>query len=312
MRCCAHSRRAFTVDAGDDAAWWLKKPPLTAEKNPLLGRWTRKSASQANSSDPFAALAAMAKGGLCEMFFGDGVFEFRPTALIGIDRGGHQQELDQVEYRGDARQVAVIPKTTFKLMVFDFDGPDRINWQGQNCAMVRVNAAAGAASAAPAAARPVPATARPETPQSAASAAAAPADKEAVLSLAAGFGSANGFNPLVGSKFMVLRHSAEAALTKAGFHPTAGMSTYKAWQLECQRGTPACKKGADGLRADGLGILQTDAKGTARTPPLAVGTYYVFGSARQGEREMYWDLRVELKPGANAITLDQRNASPMK
>jgi hypothetical protein len=37
----------------------------------------------------------------------------------------------------------VIPKTTFKLMVFEFDGPDRINWQGQDCVLTRVGAAAG-------------------------------------------------------------------------------------------------------------------------------------------------------------------------
>ena len=41
------------------------------------------------------------------------------------------------EYRGDARRVAVIPKTTYKLIVFDFDGPNRINWAGQDCVLVR-------------------------------------------------------------------------------------------------------------------------------------------------------------------------------
>jgi len=34
--------------------------------------------------------------------------------------------------------VVVVPKTTVRLMVFDFDGPDRINWSGQNCVLVRV------------------------------------------------------------------------------------------------------------------------------------------------------------------------------
>ena len=117
---------------------WSKRPPLPPERNPLLGRWTRPPTRGGNSSDPFAALQALAKGGLCEVLFGGGTFEFRPTTLVGFDNRTRPQELDQVEYRGDAKQVVVIPKTTIKLIVFDFDGPDRINWSGQNCVLVRV------------------------------------------------------------------------------------------------------------------------------------------------------------------------------
>ncbi len=124
---------------------WSKRPPLLPERNPLLGRWTRPPTRGGNSSDPFAALQALAKGGLCEAMFGGGTFEFRPTTLVGFDKRTSAQELDQVEYRGDAKQVVVIPKTTFKLIVFDFDGPDRINWSGQNCVLVRVGPASRAA-----------------------------------------------------------------------------------------------------------------------------------------------------------------------
>jgi hypothetical protein len=120
---------------------WLKRPPLPASQNPLLGLWTRP---QATSSDPFAQLTALMKGGPCELFFsGDAVFEFKPDAMVGIDkRTRHAEPLDQVEYRGDAKRVVVIPKTTLKLIVFDFDGPDRIQWAGQNCSLSRVNATA--------------------------------------------------------------------------------------------------------------------------------------------------------------------------
>ena len=81
------------------------------------------------------------------MFFGGGVFEFRPDRLVGMDARTREQELDRVEYRGDAKRVVVIPKTTFKLIEFDFEGPDRINWASQNCVLVRVGAAAGGAPA---------------------------------------------------------------------------------------------------------------------------------------------------------------------
>src|SRR6187551_3070732 len=67
-------------------AAWQKKPPLPPEQNPLLGaKWTRPASTQGNSSDPFAALAAMAKGGLCDVLFGGGTFEFRTDRLMGMD-----------------------------------------------------------------------------------------------------------------------------------------------------------------------------------------------------------------------------------
>ena len=124
---------------------WLKRPPLPAAQNPLIGQWTRPMA-RANPNDPFAQLGALMKGGLCEVFFsGDAVFEFRPNALVGIDKRSRRAEpLDTVEYRGGGKQVVVIPKTTFKLLVFDFDGQDRITWSGQNCVLTRVSAASQA------------------------------------------------------------------------------------------------------------------------------------------------------------------------
>lgn len=125
---------------------WLKRPPLPPDRNPLLGKWQRPSTGAQNSSDPFASLAALAKGGMCEMLFGGGTFEFRPTKLVGFDKRTSEQELDQVEYRGGGKQVVVLPKTTVRLMVFDFDGPDRINWAGQNCVLVRVGPAPSSAS----------------------------------------------------------------------------------------------------------------------------------------------------------------------
>ena len=129
-------------------AMWEKRPALPPDRNPLLGKWTRPASTRTNSSDPFAALAAMAKGGLCEVLFGGGIFEFRPDRLVGMDERTPPQELDRVEYRGDAKRVVVLPKTTFKLIEFDFEGPDRINWASQKCVLVRVGAASSSASAA--------------------------------------------------------------------------------------------------------------------------------------------------------------------
>ena len=125
---------------------WLKRPPLAPERNPLIGTWTRPGAPASASNDPFAQLGEMMKGGLCAvMFSSDGLFEFKPGALVGIDKRTRRADvLDQLEYRGDAKRVVVIPKASFKLMVFDFEGPDRVQWAGQNCTLVRVGTQAAA------------------------------------------------------------------------------------------------------------------------------------------------------------------------
>ncbi|MEP6609448.1 MAG: hypothetical protein ABJA83_12315 [Burkholderiaceae bacterium] len=123
-------------------AMWEKRPALPADRNPLLGsKWMRPASTRSNSSDPFAAIQAMAKGGLCDVLFGGGVFEFRADRLVGMDARTTEQELDRVEYRGDAKHVVVLPKTTFKLMEFDIESPDRINWASQKCVLVRAGAA---------------------------------------------------------------------------------------------------------------------------------------------------------------------------
>ena len=119
---------------------WLKSPPLPPDRNPLLGRWMRPPTAKVGSSDPYAQFQALAKGGRCEMLFGGGTFEFRPTTLVGFDARTSERELDKVEYRGGGKQVVVVPRATARLIVFDFDGPDRVNWSGQNCVLVRVGA----------------------------------------------------------------------------------------------------------------------------------------------------------------------------
>ena len=117
---------------------WQKKPALPPEQNPLLvGKWTRPASTQGKSSDPFAALTAMAKGGLCDVLFGGGTFEFRTDRLVGMDARTPPQELDRVEYRGDSKHVVVIPRKSLKLMEFDVEGPNRINWKSQKCVLVR-------------------------------------------------------------------------------------------------------------------------------------------------------------------------------
>ncbi len=307
---------------------WLKRPPLPPERNPLLGRWTRPPSGKENSSDPFAALQALAKGGLCELFFGGGTFEFRATTLVGSDARTSEQELDKVEYRGDAKQVVVLPKTTVRLMVFDVEGPNRINWSGQNCALVRVGAASRSASATSTAPPQDAATASSSASSSKGTAAAASsgapsiarasdgstgnvASRGTLLSLVAGLQYPSGkYFPLAGTTFYVLKENLDAVLARGGVQAPSGVSPLRAWILACEAQQSAtCSQGNRAFETNTVATLRTDLQGRAELGTLSAGTYYVYGgNQRYQQRNVLWNVRVDVRDGANnAVKLDQAN-----
>jgi hypothetical protein len=308
---------------------WLKRPPLPPDRNPLLGQWTRPATGKANSSDPFAALQALAKGGLCEVVFGGGTFEFRPNTLVGSDAQTRGQELDQVEYRGEAKHVVVIPKTTFKLMVFDFDGPDRINWSGQNCVLVRVAPGARNASAASSAPPQInaPNAIAPESSRKEATSPASPgatsiarapvsdaksvASHGTMLSLVAGLQYPSGkYFPLAGTTFYILKENLDAALARGGVQPPPGVSPLRAWLTACEAKQDAvCAQGNRVFEASTVATLRTDLQGQAELGTLNPGTYYVYGgNQRYQQRNVLWNVRVDMREGANnSVKLDQAN-----
>ena len=307
---------------------WSKRPPLPPDRNPLLGIWKRPPSGPRNSSDPFAALQALAKGGLCEVLFGGGTFEFRPTTLVGFDQRTSEQELDRVEYRGDAKQVVVLPKTTVRLMVFDFDGPDRINWSGQNCVLVRVGPASRGASPAPSAQPQHMATAaasessrKAATPPASSGAASIAhasnsgtsgiASRRTLLSLAAGLQYPSGkYFPLAGTTFYVLKENLDAALARGGMQPPPGVSPLRAWIRACEAKQDAtCSQGNRVFEASTVATLRTDLQGQAELGTLNAGTYYVYGGhQRYQQRNVLWNVRVDVREGANnSVKLDQAN-----
>ena len=295
-------------------AMWEKRPALPPDRNPLLGKWTRPASTRTNSSDPFAALAAMAKGGLCEVLFGGGIFEFRPDRLVGMDERTPPQELDRVEYRGDAKRVVVLPKTTFKLIEFDFEGPDRINWASQKCVLVRVGAASSSASAAKpatsagAAASSGASATRPET---AASAATTPSGSTAGGVLAFSVGAPSADNKVAGRTLWVLKQDAQVALIRGGLKSTPYATVLQNWMRACAEKTPDCEKGIRALQAFSVGYVTTDANGHAQAP-LPAGRYWVLSDAKVGGKRMMWHELVDVKAGNQSLTLDQRNAMPVE
>ena len=282
-------------------AMWEKRPALPPDRNPLLGKWMRPPSTRPNPSDPFGAVTALAKGGLCEALFGGGVFEFRPDRLIGMDERTREQELDRVEYRGDAKHVVVLPKTTLKLIEFDFEGPDRINWASQKCVLVRVGAASSSASTrAPAAA-------------ASATGAAAPSGLLRCGRCACDFGR----RAVRGKK---QRCRTQVSCIEAG---PSGRLDPRRLEVDAVRlgpaelgaglprnRTPDCEKGARALQPYIVGVATTDANGRAQTT-LPDGRYWVLGDAKVGDKRLMWHELVDLK-GDRSVTLDLRNAQPVE
>ena len=133
-----------------------------------------------------------------------------------------------------------------------------------------------------------------------------------ILSLASGFAAEPGNDsPLDGAQFILAKESFETVLRKTGLQPAPGTSAIKLWTTGCESRQPICQQGFVGLMAVGVGGVKIDTKGKAQFPPLPAGTYYLVGSAVYANRQMIWDLRIDIKPGANSVTLDQRNAAPI-
>jgi hypothetical protein len=116
-------------------------------------------------------------------------------------------------------------------------------------------------------------------------------------------------NPLVEQGFFLLKDSGDDALTKGGFRPPPGMSPRTGMEHARINNTPNLNQAVAALLAAVVcGPALTDRNGMAHFPPLNPGTYYLWGGNLNPR--LAWNLRIDLKSGANSVTLDQRNASP--
>lgn len=135
----------------------------------------------------------------------------------------------------------------------------------------------------------------------------------ATLSLVSGFPPQPGVpNPFPGHSYVLLRDSYADALTKGGVSVPPGVSPYKYVGNICGTGrSPDCQKIMDAINVDAASAIRADANGTGTLPGVPPGTYYLMVSAIYNKQSFVWGQAVQLKPGANSITLDQRNATPL-
>jgi hypothetical protein len=144
----------------------------------------------------------------------------------------------------------------------------------------------------------------------------------ATLAVISGFpAQAGAANPLVGRPYILLRDSYANVVAKSGVSVPAGMSAYKYAGNACGNRTPDCQKINDAIKAnaasavragaDAASAVRAGADGAGTFPGVPPGTYYLMISARYNNQPLIWGQPVQLKAGANSITLDVHNATPL-
>jgi hypothetical protein len=134
----------------------------------------------------------------------------------------------------------------------------------------------------------------------------------AALSIASGFPpQAGALNPLGGRPYVLLRDSYANALAKGGVSVPPGMSAYKYAGAACANKTPDCQKIGDAIKASAASAVRADGNGNGTFPGVPPGNYYLMISALFNNQSLVWGQAVQLKPGANSLTLDRSNAIPI-
>jgi hypothetical protein len=135
----------------------------------------------------------------------------------------------------------------------------------------------------------------------------------AILNVTSGFPAQAGVaNPLGGQAYILLRDPVASVLAKSGAAIPAKASAQEAVHAACEAQKPECKMYLVAISQDAATGLKSDATGKASLPGVPAGTYYLTASAKIGALVMYWNLKIDLKAGANTVTLSTQNAVPVK
>ena len=135
----------------------------------------------------------------------------------------------------------------------------------------------------------------------------------ATLAIVSGLPTQTGtLNSLAGHPYVLLRESYANALAKGGVAVPPGMSPYRFVANACApTRTPDCQKSLDAVKAVAISAVRADVNGKGTLPGVPPGTYYLMISTRYNNQALAWDQAIQLNPGANTVTIDQRNATPI-
>ena len=133
------------------------------------------------------------------------------------------------------------------------------------------------------------------------------------LSIVSGFATQPGVvNPLAGKTVLVVKDSLENILAGAGWIPPGSSATAVAsWAHACEKSNPSCQQGIDQIRPYVVASAKLDGTGGFTFPNARTGTYYLVLQIPYNGLHLLWNLRVDIKPGANSVTFDQRNTTPI-
>jgi hypothetical protein len=134
----------------------------------------------------------------------------------------------------------------------------------------------------------------------------------AILAVVSGFPAQPGVpNPLAGRPYLLLRSSYGDTLSQAGVAVPAGVSPYKYVGTLCGTRQPDCQKATDAIKASVASAVRSDATGSGTFPGVPPGTYYLMISALYNKQPLVWGQAVNIHAGANSITIDARNGTPL-
>jgi hypothetical protein len=284
-------------------------PLLPPARNPLLGRWQQQASKPLNLSNIpllFPGTEDIVNGafaGGCKSVFGSAGVTFSPTQFSFLATDGHEEVLNHVEYRADGANIIVLASDGDLPLIFGMPDKDHAVAAFFGCQMSRL--APGV--------RPVSLNARPATAAAGPAAAAVPAGS-AILKLTVGSVINGTFSsPPAGTRFFITNQNPDANLVKAGFTPAPGGQPIEKLFDACklnQGGTQErCNQGMQALTSGSLGAAALDSDGHAETGALAPGRYYVVGFTPYQGHSLIWHLPVDLKAGANAVSLTPQNGS---
>jgi hypothetical protein len=157
-----------------------------------------------------------------------------------------------------------------------------------------------------------PASGTPNNSPSSLSTANAPSGS-ATLSIVSGFPPAPGQpNPLANHPYVLLRTSFSDTISQSGVTIPAGTTPLKFLGLACGNRTPDCQTIINAIKSASASSVRSDANGAGTFPGIPTGTYYLMISARYNNQSLMWLQPVRVNAGANSITLDARNATPVQ
>jgi hypothetical protein len=279
------------------------KPLLPAAKNPLIGRW-RQMATKPVDTGFLGALPGVDTivnagfAGGCQSIFGKGMVAFTPTQLNWVAPDGHEEILNQVEYRSDGANVIVIPTDSDLPLIFGLPDHDHVVVAFLGCRMERNGA------------KPTQ-VATQAAPSAAASASGA---GQGILNLKVGEMLGDRFSAVpAGTQIWVTPQNPDSNLVKAGFAADASAPPIEKLFAACkvnQGGNQAdCSRGFQAMVAGALGVARTDPEGLAQTGAMPAGRYYLVGFVPYKGHSLVWHLPVDVKAGANTVSLEPQNGS---